>query len=230
MRFSKLLTAVIASVVAVASVLASAAPVVVFGNLGGSGTNDLAASTNAGISDTTWLAHGFTVGGTNTFLDKVTLGLADNDSTTARVQLFASVGTGTDAQPSGAALATRTATVSSNTPTLQSFDFNQFALTPGSSYWLVVSSPDLGSLFNWVFNNDGDFPTSQNASGWSPLSPVTKLSTDSGSSWNSSGSNRPASISITAVPEPGSIALAGIGIAAAGLRLRRRSRRQGDGR
>jgi hypothetical protein len=199
---------------------------IVFGNLGASGTNALNPSTNAGISDVNWLAHGFTVGGTNTVLSSVTLGLYDNSNTVARVQLFAS---GSGSVPSGLPLATLTQTVSSLTPALMTFSFSpSLSLTSGSSYWVVVSTTETSGLFNWSFNDEGDFPTAQNSSGYSALSPVTKASTDSGASWSTSGVNRPASISITsitAVPEPSSIVLAGLGVLAAGYQLRRRMKR-----
>jgi hypothetical protein len=196
---------------------------IVFGNLGASGTNALNPSTNASITDVNWLAHGFTVGGTNTVLSSVTLGLYDNSNTVARVQLFAS---GSGSVPSGLPLATLTQTVSSLTPARMTFSFSpSLSLTSGSSYWVVVSTTETSGLFNWSFNNEGDFPTAQNSSGYSALSPVTMASTDSGASWSTSGVNRPASISITAVPEPSSIVLAGLGVLAAGYQLRRRMKR-----
>jgi hypothetical protein len=106
------------------------------------------------------------------------------------------------------------------------FSFSpSLSLTSGSSYWVVVSTTETSGLFNWSFNNEGDFPTAQNSSGYSAMSPVTMASTDSGASWSTSGVNRPASISITAVPEPSSIVLAGLGVLAAGYQLRRRMKR-----
>jgi hypothetical protein len=219
LRFSRVASLAVAAFLTMSQTGVHAAILSVFGNLGAIGNDPLAASTNAGISDTTWLMHGFTVGGSDTILRTVKLGLSDNDSTTARIQIFANSG----GNPSGSALATQTQTVANTTPTAQIFDFGSLALTSGSSYWVVVSAPDTNSLFNWSFNDNGDFPVTQNASGWTPLSPVTKISTDSGLNWGSSGTNRPASISITAVPEPTTYAMAA---AAAGLlgfaKLRRR--------
>lgn len=212
------------SVVLALASSAPAAPVdVVFGNLGPNGINALAPSTNAGISNTTWLMHGFTVGGTRTILQNVKLGLADNDNTSATVSIFADAG----GVPTGSALGTQSATVNSNTPYLQTFNFGNVPLTSGSSYWIVVSSTTPSTLFNWVFNNDGDFPTTQNTSGWNPLSPVTKLTEDSGATWATSGLNRPAAISITAVPEPATIGMGIAGLAVAGYTLARRRMRNG---
>lgn len=202
---------------------------VVFGNLGSLGADPLAASTNASISDTNWIAHGFTVGGTNTSLQSVTLGLYDSNATPARVQLFASSTTG-GGQPSGTALATVSQAVNNLTPALQTFTFSpNVNLTSGLSYWIVVSTTEASGLLNWAFNDNGDFPNTQNTSGWLPTAPVTKASTDGGSSWANSGSNRPASISINAVapvPEPSTYALAAIGLGLVGV-IRARRRRAG---
>ena len=219
-------TLLVAAILALAvNSVAHAAPInTVFGNLGANGTDPLAASTNAGISDSTWLMHGFTVGSPKNILQTVRLGLFDNDSTIARVQIYQD----SSGLPSGSPLGTQSAAVSSVTPAFQTFDFGNLALTTGSSYWVVVSAPNASSLFNWAFNDNGDFPGTQNASGWTPLSPVTKISTDSGLNWANSGSNRPAAISITAVPEPSTYAMAAVGFAAAGLaRWRRRMTRAG---
>ena len=222
-RQPNLLVAAILAV-AINSVAQHASAAVVFGNLGANGADPLAASTNAGISDSTWLMHGFTVGSPDNILQTVRLGLADNDSTTARVQIYQNSG----GVPFGSPLGTQTATVSSVAPSFQTFNFGNLALTTGSSYWVVVSAPDASSLFNWSFNDNGDFPGTQNTSGWTPLSPVTKISTDAGLNWANSGSNRPAAISITAVPEPSTYAMAAVGFAAAGLaRWRRRMTRAG---
>lgn len=200
-----------------------AAPVdVVFGNLGANGNDALAPSTNAGISDTTWLMHGFTVGGTRTILQTVKLGLADADNTPATVAIFADAA----GVPTGSALGTQSAVVSSISPYYQTFNFGNVPLTSGSSYWIVVSSTNPSSLFNWVFNDNGVVPTTQNTSGWNPLSPVTKISTDSGLNWSSSNGNRPAAISITAVPEPAAIGMAIAGLVAAGYTLARRRMRK----
>ena len=205
--------------------VAHAAPInTVFGNLGANGTDPLSPSTNAGISDSTWLMHGFTVTAPKKILQTVRLGLFDNDSTIARVQIFQD----SSGLPSGSPLGTQTATVSSVTPSFQTFDFGNLPLAGGSSYWVVVSAPNASSLFNWAFNEDGNVPGTQNASGWTPLNPVTKISLNAGLSWATSNGNRPAAISITAVPEPSTYAMAAVGFAAAGLaRWRRRMTRAG---
>lgn len=220
MRIASLLPAAIASLAVLCSTVAYSAPAdVVYGNLGSTGTDALS-NTNYGVTDTNWLAQGFTVGGTNTTLTSVTLGLFDANSTNVRLQVFAS---GT-AGPTGTALGTSNQNVLGTTPTLQTFVFSpNLTLTNGSSYWIVASTEEIGGLFSWAFNDNGDFGTQQNTSGWSAVANQTRVSTNSGATWANSGSNRPAGFSIQAVPEPSTYALAGIGMAAAGLmRWRRR--------
>lgn len=195
---------------------------VVFGNLGSLGTNDVS-STNFGISDTNWLGQGFTVGGTNTAVTSVTLGLFDANATPVTVSIYA----GGTAGPTGSPLGTSTQAVASLTPSLQTFNFSpNVALTSGSPYWVVASTSEVSGLFNWAFNDAGDFGTVQNASGWTAVSNQTRLSTDGGLTWSNSGVNRPTSFSINAVapvPEPSTYALAAIGLGVAGLvRARRR--------
>lgn len=195
---------------------------IVYGNLGASGTNAITPEvfSKVEITNTRWLAQGFTVGGTNTELSSVTLGLYDTNNTLARVQLFAS---GSGSVPSGSPLATLTQTVSSTTPALMTFSFSpSLSLTSGSSYWVVVSTTETTGTFDWAFNSGNDLPTAQNLSGYSALSPATLFSDSAGVGWGFSDFARPASISITAVPEPSSIVLAGLGVLAAGYQLRRR--------
>lgn len=208
---------------AVAS-LAHAEPTtnVVFGNLGTTGTNALSPGLSVGISPSLSVAHGFTVTGSSSLvLQKVTLGLADNDSTTAQVAIHLDDGTG---QPGFTAIETRSAAVSSNTPNLQTFDFGNLNLTNGSSYWVVVSAPDIGSLFNWALNNAFLPPTAQNGSDWT----YTSTKSLAGFSWSDGSSYSTASISVQAVPEPTTYAMAAAGIVAAGLaRWRRRLCRGG---
>lgn len=199
---------------------------VVFGNLGSSASDPLSPTANTQVSSSSWLAHGFTVGGTNTYLNVVSLGIYGSGSATA--SLYSS----SAGSPGSLITSVTQSIVNLSNPALQAFDFGGLSLTNASSYWIVLRGAS-GTPFNWAFNDNGDFPTAQNSSGWSPLSPVTKSSANSGSSWTTSGVNRPASISITAsstapepaaIPEPGTWAAAALLIgAAAYVRLRRRA-------
>jgi len=200
---------------------------VVFGNLGSDGLGVLSTTANAQISSSTWLAQGFTVGGTNSFLDTVTIGISGTGN--ASVSLYSSSG----GQP-GSLLTSVTQSIIGASPTLQSFNFGGYSLTSAVSYWVVISKSD-GGTFNWWYNDDGDFSSAQNASGWAPITVTaaqTKQSVDSGTSWANSGANRLTSLSITAsstapapepIPEPGTWAAAALLIgAAAYVRWRRR--------
>lgn len=199
---------------------------IVFGNLGAAGTNMLAPGMSTEVSDAHWVAQGFTVGATDTFLSAVALGLTDADATVARVQLYAD-GSGS---PAGLPLATLSQAVMGAAPSLYTFDFNTL-LASGSSYWVVASTAEASGKFAWQFNDDLGSPTTQNSSGWTALTPVTKVSTDAGGTWTKSDADRPSAISvkaepisITAVPEPSAAVLAGFGIL--GVTAMQRTRRQ----
>lgn len=223
MRLTRLHSFTAALAIAVTSMAPAAVKAdVVFGNLGSLGTNDLN-STNFGVSDTNWLAQGFTVGGTNTTVTSVTLGLFDANSTSVNLSIYA----GGTAGPTGSPLGTSTQAVASLTPALQTFNFSpNVTLNSGSPYWIVASTSEASGLFNWAFNDAGDFGAVQNSSGWTAVANQTRLSSNSGATWANSGVNRPASFSINAVaavPEPSTYALAAIGLGVAGfVRARRR--------
>jgi hypothetical protein len=223
---SRLTRSVIVVVLGLFLVAGSArASQVVFGNLGNDGTTPLALATSAKPSSSTWVAHGFTVGGTNNFLNSVSVGIFGSGSAT--VALYSS----SAGSPGSFITSVSQSIANLTTPTLQSFNFGGFSLTNATPYWIVVSGSS-STPFDWSFNADGDFPIEQNGSGWAPLSPVTRQSDNSGTNWTTAGVNRPASISITAsstapapepIPEPGTWAAAALLIgAAAYVRWRRR--------
>jgi hypothetical protein len=204
------------SVAAASFLLADARAVIVFGNLGSSGTGLLDTASQQ-ITSTTWLAQGFTtpVSGGLLNLESIVLGLSVNaGSTDTRVQLFANSG----GLPSGSALATVVGSVASNTPALYTFTLaSPYLLSSGTTYWIVVSDPDIGDQYNWVFNNDEVNPSGQNSSGYLWPSAGTLRTTDGGLNWTdrSAFSQSDAAFYLNAsapaaVPEPGTWAAAAL--------------------
>ena len=220
-----ILAAFAATLLAVSSTNAA----IVFGNLGASGTNALDTASQQ-ISSTTWLAQGFTTPASGLLsLDSIVLGLSVNlGGTDTRVQLFSDSG----GQPASSALATVLGSVSSNTPALYTFTLGTpYLLSPGTTYWIVVSDPDSGDSYNWVFNDAADTPAAQNGSGYLWPSAGTLRTTDSGSSWvNRSGNTQNEAAfylnasSPSPVPEPGTWAAAALlASGAAYMRWRKRA-------
>ncbi|MEI8228040.1 MAG: PEP-CTERM sorting domain-containing protein, partial [Planctomycetota bacterium] len=104
-----------------------------------------------------------------------------------------------------------------------SFAFNYLgsaSLLPSTNYWVVLSAP-ASEAFGWYVSNA--FPTQQNASGYAFT--AGKSSSNSGGSWSDNPFAGFGAVSITAVPEPSSIVLAGLGVLAVGYQLRRRMKR-----
>jgi hypothetical protein len=130
------------------------------------------------------------------------------------VQIFAD----SSGQPSGSPLATITGFVNSNTPALYTFTpVSPLLLASDSIYWIVVSDPDAGQQYNWVYNDDAVSPTGYNASGYIWPEGGTLRSVNSGTSWTDRSGNFERSASFylnasapAAVPEPGTWAAAAL--------------------
>lgn len=189
---------------------------IVFGNLGSAGTGALDTASQQ-ITSSTWLAQGFTtpVSGGLLNLESIVLGLSVNSgSTDTRVQLFANSG----GLPSGSALATVLGSVANNTPALYTFTLaSPYLLSSGTTYWIVVSDPDIGDQYNWVFNNDEIDPSGQNSSGYLWPSAGTLRTLNGGASWSDRSGNtqRYTAFYLNAsapavIPEPGTWAAAAL--------------------
>jgi hypothetical protein len=220
------------SVAAASFLLADARAVIVFGNLGSSGTSLLDTASQQ-ITSTTWLAQGFTtpVSGGLLNLESIVLGLSVNSgSTDTRVQLFANSGS----LPSGSALATVVGSVASNTPALYTFTLaSPYLLSSGTTYWIVVSDPDVGDQYNWVYNNDEINPSGQNSSGYLWPSAGTLRTIDGGLNWTdrSAFSQSDAAFYLNAsapaaVPEPGTWAAAALLVGGAAFARWRKQRNE----
>jgi hypothetical protein len=221
MKFSRLLSAVIASAALVTALASHAAAQtdVVFGNLGISGTGSLSATNTdfggGALTDpVASLAQGFTTGTSSQYLtvQSVTLGLFSDDLPSTRtVSIFSN-----NAGVPGTAIYTSNAEAVTTTGKY-TFTFSSTVLSPNTSYWIVPQGPA-----SWYLNSPFSLPQAFNSSGWSHLG-TKQAATASPSSWVDADLPN-YSVSITAVPEPSTFALTGIAIAAAGLmRWRRRN-------
>ncbi|MFM9011326.1 MAG: choice-of-anchor R domain-containing protein [Planctomycetota bacterium] len=201
------------------------AGIVVYGNLGSTGTGAIAASGGVPLTTgTNWRAIGFTVGGTNTFLQTATIGLNVNSAGSANVRLDLY---SNNAGVPGTSLFSTTQTLAANTLNLPiSFNLNQ-TLTSGSTYWIVAQKTGGAGVVAWRPDSTSSAPTTQNASGWANLGNATGItSSNNGATWGSTGNGSSSSISLVAVvPEPSKVAvMAAAGGLATILRLRRSRR------
>jgi hypothetical protein len=193
---------------------------VVFGNLGSAGTGSLG-GTNTDIvpvaaaeGDFSGIAQGFTTGSSNEFLtlQSVVLGLFAEANVPARtVSLFSN-----NAGFPGTELAVSSA-VTVGTVGRYEFGFGNIPLAANTSYW-IVPQPDV----SWHTNASVTAPAAQNSSGYSYLGTAVKTF-DSAGAWQSAGLNSYA-VSINAVPEPSTYALAATALGLCGIAAARRRR------
>jgi hypothetical protein len=217
--------------------VSSAQSAVVFGNLGEAENAGLDEINTQVLGTTRWFAVGFNLAsnpGQWYGLQSVKLGLIGSANVT--LSLYSDAG----GSPGTALTQTDTEAVSGG-PGLVSFDLSQGGsvtpsgnwtnISPGN-YWFVAKS---SGFVNWVNSASGTTPSEfsptninvgpASPSGWSYVG--TKFTTTSGTSWTAVSSGAPAqnlSISVTAIPEPGTWAAMAIfagGAAYAGWRRRR---------
>jgi hypothetical protein len=214
MKFSRLLSAVIATAALVTASVAYAAPPtdVVLGNLGVSGTDSVGnfnADIGSGSVPFLLAAQGFTAASPNLTVQSVGLWLFGDGSVPASVGIYSN----SSGLP-GTLLYT-SSTVNIGAKSLYQFSFSGANLSNGTSYWIV---PQTSTEISWYVASAA--PTAQNGSGYTFLGARQNI----GSGWTAAGATDTFSTSISAVPEPSTYALAGIGVAAAGLmRWRRRN-------
>jgi hypothetical protein len=116
----------------------------------------------------------------------------------------------------------------SSVPTESKYTYTtSYSLTAGTTYWMVVSDANAvsnSSAFNWFANAAFAGPTAQNGSGWSYAG--AKQSGNGGATWGSNNAGASfSSISINAVPEPSTYAMALAGLACGGYGVFRRRKR-----
>lgn len=206
---------------------------VVFGNLGSSGTSPSSVGgTGWTVTSGELAAVGFNTG-TATFgtltVNSITLGLAGVPVPSQSVSIYASTGSGTAAQPTGAALFTTTIAPTNPVGSLWTFSFSANSqqgaqLAASTNYWVVLNY--VGSNIGWNQGspfNQTTTPGVQNSSTYSSISGFTRSTYDNRVTWDTGFATQRLSVSINAVPEPSTYAMAGIGAGILGLfRLRRR--------
>lgn len=176
---------------------------------------------NSTVSGSNYFATGFTTGTDANFLSlqSVNLSLATSGTTasaTPVIQLFSGT-----AKPTALVGSFSSVAVTVSTPTSFAFDYlGSASLLPSTNYWVVLSA-SVGQAFGWYTTDET--PSEQNSSGYAFI--AGQKSSNAGSSWSSNPLASVGAVSITAVPEPSSIVLAGLGVLAAGYQLRRRMKR-----
>ncbi len=206
---------------------------VVFGNLGASGTGAIDTGDTAIVGSSVSGSSGnsfavaFRTGTNSSFLklQSVTLGLSDvapfSTALLAVVENNAGLPTGT--QKASASLQV-------GSTGRYSFGLGNVAVSPNTTYWVTVTAQNATdpNQFNWLRAAAGDPFSGLNNSGYVVPSATYVRRSQDGGAWNNFTNGQTLSMSITAVPEPSTYALAAIGFGVAGFaRWRRRASRSG---
>ena len=191
---------------------ADAAPLtnVVFGNLGSSGTNSVGnTNTDIGPGVGFRLAQGFSASSPKLTVQSVSLWLF-GESASGSVSIWDATALSPPGGPGDPIATSSSQTIGAKG--LYQFNFSGVELTNGTNYWIVPN----GNV-SWYLASGA--PTAQNGSGYGFTG---SLELTDGGFWETASSSN-MSVSINAVPEPSSYALAAIGFGVGGFaRWRRR--------
>jgi hypothetical protein len=174
---------------------------VVLSNMSANGLADTSGATNTDVLATNWIASGFTTGASAQQLDWVSIVGFNNDVGSKTVAIYSD-----NAGSPGTLVATSSGTTVS-TKNVYQYNFSGANLAASTSYWVL---PQVG--LSWYIEALNLAPSAQNSSGFSYLG--VKTSTDSGSSWNTSGFNYTLGVStsdVPPVPEPAITSLVCLG-------------------
>jgi hypothetical protein len=222
--FIKTLACLVAFGVPMAGATGIATAEVVFGNLGNSGTSSLGSSVtdfgnNPPITNLTQrLAQGFTTGASSEYLtvQSITLGLFAATPPAPTIDMTVGIYANDGGKPASSASFT-SSSVSIGDTGRYVFGFANAVLDPSTSYWIVPSTASTGS---WVENFSSTAPSVRNGSGYAYLGTLRFGDLDEEGppvAWYSAPTKQGLAVSITAVPEPSTYALAAIGAGLAGL-------------
>jgi hypothetical protein len=226
MRFKPAaLTALFAALALSALSIPSAARAgVVLGNLGP--LEDATLTTPGfGLGDDQEFAFGFSPGGSSLAweLTKVVFGLRGDVGSTP-VNYTASLFSDSSGAPGSLIQVIGTGSGNNNLTKVAFTPLTPIPLTsiPATTYWVVLNA-DAG--YTWIRPNSA--PVEQNSSGWVVAGGTNPVWRTGSGAWESVGGNF--SVSLSAVPEPSTYALAGMGLAAAGFARRLRKARRVTG-
>lgn len=188
------------------------AGLVVYGNLGPSGTAALSGAYSAvGSGAMAAIAQGFTPSGLRREVTSISLGVGPlfSSSATSRLSIYPDNG----GVPGSFALYNSTGSVTVTSDAVYTWNFSNAHLTSGSTYWVY---PD-GDL-KWYQVGSYDSPSAQNSSGYSYAGTIGSFA----GPWGPTSAGY--SISVEAVPEPSTWCMALAGLACGGVSLWRRGR------
>lgn len=201
---------------------------IVFGNLGSSGTGAIDSGNVAQIGSTVSGSSGnrfaiaFVTGSDSSFLQvqSVTLGLGDISPFSTAILTLVNDNSGS---PTGATLATNSLLVQSNG--LYTFGLGGVSVAANTTYWVTLEAqdPTAPSTFSWLRGDPQGVPAGLNGSGYTfPTSGGMRSQNDG--AWAARPEAETLSITVTAVPEPSSVAMALAALACGGYLVRSRRR------
>lgn len=197
MQFDLEMKTTLISVCLAFAAIASSPAIVVFGNLGPTGSAPISNVSHHDLNSSSLHAQSFITSASDWILDDIVLGLHVQDGSTINgytINIYSNVG----GDPGSLLYTSAGVTISGTTATKYTFAFTGVTLSASTTYWVVPSIPS--TQLQW--HDDDAAPTAQNGSGFGYAGP--NQSNNGGATWQGNGPNRLSiSVSGEAVPEPG---------------------------